>query len=118
MKNWKKFIAGLMLASLVFVPVGVFGAADDEGNDDFETQEAPTLSVETAINNVTNWTFVFVLTIAVLFLIFAGFQFITAGGDPEKLNKARSSLFYGAIGVGVAVMARGLVSFVRGLLGE
>jgi hypothetical protein len=117
MKTWKKFIAGLMLAGLVLVPVGVFGAADDD-DDDFETQEAPTLSVETAINNVTNWTFVFVLTIAVLFLIFAGFQFITAGGDPEKLNKARSSLFYGAIGVGVAVMARGLVSFVRGLLGE
>lgn len=116
MKNWKKFIAGLMLAFIVLVPVGVFGAADDD--DDFVTEEAPTLSVETAINNVTNWTFVFVLTIAVLFLIFAGFQFITAGGDPEKLNKARSSLFYGAVGVGVAVMARGLVSFVRGLLGE
>lgn len=113
----KKFIASLILFTLFLVPAGGFGATPDD-DDDFITEEAPTLSVETAINNITNWAFAFVLTIAVLFLIFAGFQFITAGGDPEKLTKARSSLFYGAIGVGVAVMARGLVSFVRGLLGE
>ncbi len=112
----KKIFASLMLATLILLPVGVFGATG--GDDDFTTEPAPTLSVETAINNITNWSFVFVLTIAVLFLIYAGFQFITANGDPEKITKARSSLFYGAIGVGVAVMARGLVSFVRGLLGK
>jgi len=116
----KKIFICLILTSVIFFPVFAIAAPDDDNddNDEVTTGHAPTIHLEEAITRVTNWTFVFVITIAVLFLLFAAFQFITAGGDPEKIAKARSSLFYGAIGVGVAVLAKGLVGFVRGLLGE
>ncbi len=116
----KKTIAILMLISLFLMPVFAFAAAgEDDGNDtDITTTHAPTINVEDAINRITNWTFVFVLTIAVLFLLYAGFQFITAGGDPDRVTKARNTLFYGVVGVAIAVLAKGLVSLVRGVLGE
>jgi heme/copper-type cytochrome/quinol oxidase subunit 2 len=76
----------------------------------------PTNSVEQAINNIMNWFFVIILIIAVIFLLFAGFLFITAGGDPDKVNTARQNVMYAMVGVAVAVLARGIVSLVQGLM--
>jgi hypothetical protein len=76
----------------------------------------PTNSVETAINNIMNWFFVIVLIVAVIFLLWAGFLFITAGGDPDKVNTARQNVMYAMVGVAVAVLAKGIVSLVQGLV--
>ena len=54
--------------------------------------------------------------IAVIFLLWAGFLFITAGGDPDKVNTARQNVMYAMVGVAVAVLARGIVSLVQGLM--
>lgn len=43
--------------------------------------------------------------VAVVFIIWSGFLFVTAGGSEEKLNKAKSTLTWTIIGLAVAVGA-------------
>jgi hypothetical protein len=41
------------------------------------------------------------IPIAVLFLVYAGFKFVLAQGNPEKLREARSNFLWTIIGIGI-----------------
>jgi fumarate reductase subunit D len=75
----------------------------------------PNTNFENTIGFLTNWFFAILLVVAVWFLLWAGFTFVTANGEPDKITKARSQVMYGLIGVLVAVMAKGIVGFAMGL---
>lgn len=66
-----------------------------------------------AIEKIITWLITIVLIVAALFIVFAAFTFITAGGDPEKLNTARNQVMYALIGVVVALLAHGLVLLIE-----
>ena len=117
----KLLISGMILFSLLGLAVcpAVSSAAltpPPTETDVTKTTAPPANSVETAINNIMNWFFVIVLIVAVIFLLWAGFLFITAGGDPDKVNTARQNVMYAMVGVAVAVLAKGIVSLVQGLV--
>lgn len=68
------------------------------------------------LETIGDWIFVIVLIIAVIFLIFAGYVFITGAGAPEKITKARNMLVWGLVGVAVAILAKGLITLVEQLI--
>lgn len=59
------------------------------------------------------------LPLAALFIILAGFQFVTAQGNAEKIKKARQTLTWTIIGaaviIGARVIAEAVVNFAKGL---
>lgn len=59
------------------------------------------------------------LAAVALFLVFiiAGFQFITAGGNPKQLELARNTLTYAIIGVVVIVSAYLILRIIQQLTG-
>lgn len=59
-----------------------------------------------------NWFFNIAIIIAALFLVYAGWQYVTAAGDEEKAKKGLSTLIYALIGVGIALLAKGLIYIV------
>jgi len=70
----------------------------------------------TLLNNIVNWVFVVVMVAAVIFIVLAGWQFITGGGDPQAVSQARNKLLYAAVGIIVAVLARGIVTAITSLV--
>jgi Type IV secretion system pilin len=54
--------------------------------------------------------------VSVLIIVIAGFQFVLSSGDPAKVAKARNTILYAAIGLGVSASAFVIVSFVIGKL--
>lgn len=50
--------------------------------------------------------------LAVAYIIYGGFMFTTAAGDPAKTKKARETIMYGIIGLVVALLAFAIVNFV------
>ena len=54
----------------------------------------------------------FVGIVSVIVIIIAGFQFITSGGDSNRVNKAKNALFYAMIGLLIVALAQFLVHFV------
>ena len=121
----KQFFLFLSVALLVFVMLGGSGlvvAVGETPPTSFFGGEIPAgpdsgekfLDV---VDNIVDWIFVIVLIGAVIFIVLAGWQFISGGGDPQALSQARNKLLWAAIGVMVAVLARGLVTAVKAIIG-
>jgi hypothetical protein len=70
------------------------------------------------LDNIVDWIFVIVLIGAVIFIVLAGWQFISGGGEPQGVSQARSKLLWAAVGIGVAVLSRGLIAAIRNLIGS
>src|SRR5262249_44088828 len=50
--------------------------------------------------------------ITVIIFVLSGYRFITSGGDPNNVNKARQSLIYAIVGLIVVVLSQALIKFV------
>ncbi|MDP2664512.1 MAG: hypothetical protein Q8O97_00880 [bacterium] len=68
------------------------------------------------IDTVTNWVFAVFITIAVIFILLAAFQFVTGGGKPEEISMARQKLIYVVIGIAIALLARALPLVLRNII--
>jgi hypothetical protein len=66
---------------------------------------------------VTNWVFYIMTLVAVLMIVFGGFTYITAAGDPAKAGKGKTILTYAIIGLAIALIAKLIPSLVRFILG-
>lgn len=51
-------------------------------------------------------------TIAVLMMVMGGIKYIIAKGNPGDLAKAKDTILYAAIGLGICIMAYSIVLFV------
>lgn len=74
------------------------------------------ISIWTILENALNWFFGIALTIAVIMLIYAGFTYITAGGNEDKIRIASKTIIFALIGVAIALLARGIPTFVQNFL--
>ncbi|MBU4315146.1 IPT/TIG domain-containing protein [Patescibacteria group bacterium] len=62
-------------------------------------------------------TFLTVLgIIAVVIVLYGGFVWMTAGGDPDKVKKAKDILINGGIGLGIFLLSWAITSFVLSAL--
>lgn len=58
---------------------------------------------------LATWITGFLAAIAVLFLMYAGYEYMTAGGEEEKLTHARNTALYTILGVVLMMFAYALV---------
>ena len=63
------------------------------------------------------WVFIVLIVMAVAFVLFAAFSYLTAGGDTEKVAKANKSLLFAAVAIIIGLIAKGVPSIVAGLFG-
>ncbi|MBI4119494.1 MAG: hypothetical protein HY456_01440 [Parcubacteria group bacterium] len=82
--------------------------------------QAPVTRIEDLIrvlNTLVNWLFAILMIIAVIFIFYAAYLYLTAGGDPEKVKTATKQLVFAAIAIAVALIAQGVKFVVSQLLG-
>ena len=129
-KITKSVVAGLMSLSLVLafaMPV-IVGAETDTYNtptidgydtptiDDLSGTGLGTASITTIIREGIG-IFMSILGVIVVFIIlWGGFIWMTAGGDPEKVNKAKKMIISGITGLIIIFAAWGIATFVIGAL--
>lgn len=68
--------------------------------------------VTNLLPSVATWLAGFLAALAVIFLIVAGFQFITAGGEPDKITQASKTAFYVLAGVLLSMFAYAIVYLI------
>ncbi|MDD5738908.1 MAG: pilin [Candidatus Pacebacteria bacterium] len=68
------------------------------------------------IYNITNWVFFIMTLVAVLMIVYGGFVYITAAGDPAKAGSGKSILTFAIIGLAIALIAKLIPSLVRFIL--
>ena len=75
----------------------------------------------TTLGNLVSILVTYLLPLAglllLLYLVFAGFQYLTSGGDPKKIEVAKQKLTSGIIGFIVVFISYWLVQLVARVLG-
>ena len=77
-----------------------------------QTCATGTTSIAGITKAVVSFISVIAGIIAVIMIVVAGLRFITANGDSNGISRARTALFYAAIGLAVAALAQVLVHLV------
>jgi hypothetical protein len=75
-------------------------------------------SFATVANNVVNFLSVTIaVPLTAIMVLVGAFQMTTSAGDPEKFSQGRKTLLYAAIGFAIAIIATGVTSIIKSILG-
>lgn len=85
-------------------------------------QTAPNIPITTGwvigfICNILSWMFWGLIVLSVAMALVAGYLYVTSAGNPEKVGRAGRTLMYAAIGIAVAIIAKGVPLLVGDFLG-
>lgn len=72
---------------------------------------------ENIIGNLISIFLIVIALAAFIFLLIAGFNYVTAGGDTGKAEKARTGILNAVIGIIIVLLAFSILQFVTGGLG-
>jgi hypothetical protein len=81
------------------------------GTADFSKATDGKTAIVTLANNAISLILLIIGIVAVFYLIFAGFQYLTAGGDADKVKKARAGIVNAVIGIVIILSAFLIVRF-------
>jgi len=109
----KKAIKGIISLGLILPAFALAQAASGVGGI---TGQAPVVGSGVQLNDIIitiiNWATGLLILLAVVFIIWAAFIYLTAGGDTEKVGKANKILIYAAVAIAIALLAQGIVFIV------
>lgn len=90
-------------------------------NFDIATKFAPAGKFDNVASLFTTIIYVLIFVagvVAIFFIVTAGIQMVTSGGDAKKLQAAGSRLTFAIIGLAVVVLAFIILGFVQKFLGS
>ena len=112
----KTILNVLTVVSLIAMPA-IAGA---QGNPPNQIPSGGITSVQGIYDKlivVSNWLFAFLLVFAVIFIIWAAWNYLTAAGDQNKVQKAKDGILYAIIAVAIAVLAKVIINVVANFFG-
>lgn len=114
--SWKIF------GWLCFITISIFlfakklsafeGAEFDPGGNIAKATKLPTKSPINITINTIKWALGLLGLVAVIFVIYGGFTWMTAAGNEERLKKAKEIIKAAVIGLVVILISWSLVTFV------
>lgn len=113
----KKFFVVLGLSMMVATPVLVSAQFDDPGGETPKVYFSTYAGAIKYVEKAANWLLYIVIALAVVFIIYAGFLYLTSGGDDEKTKAAKNYIVYAVIGIAIALLARGIVLLAKNFIG-
>jgi hypothetical protein len=98
-----------LIATVVFLPPALAATPAEP-----ITSESDVIN---ALGNVAGFMFNVFLGLAVIFVIFAAFLYLTATGDTNRLNQAKNVLIYSIVAIVIALLAGGVTTLVQNIIG-
>ena len=68
------------------------------------------------LERVINGLIILATPVVVIMVLWAAYQFMVSGGNPDKVIKARQTILWAAVGYGILLLARGITFIVQQLL--
>lgn len=116
--------AGLSLAAPVLVSAnnittsvcsGVTDAAGPDGTCPTSGNTSdPSTNLKSIATTIIKYFSYIVGVIAIIFILYGGFKYITSGGDSSKVTTAKNAIIYAIIGLIIVALAQFIVNFVLG----
>lgn len=74
-------------------------------------------SVEALINSIIDFLVIMALALSSLMVVLAGYYFVTASGDPKKIEAGKKIILYTLIGLGIIMFAKAVNSILKLVIG-
>jgi len=75
------------------------------------------ITFEELIEKLIDFIFWVAVAITPLMIILAGFFFLTAAGDPQKVSTAKSIIMWTFVGLAIVLLAKGIISVIKQIIG-
>lgn len=119
MKKLVLSIAASILFALTLVPAPAYASSNWGGctekitDASGKTAEIATLRcLPVVFGNLVNAALMFVGTVAVILIVYAGIQFVTSGGDQKKVAQARQIITYALIGLVLVLCSFAIIAII------
>jgi type IV secretory pathway VirB2 component (pilin) len=109
-------VLGYSLAGVMLSAANGFAAINFDTGDKAKGLQGGTSVGEQAFVSLIVSFLGFITLIAVLYVLWAGFQILTAGGDEEKVKKGRTTIIQVVIGIVIMWLAYALVKWIMSAL--
>lgn len=123
MKSFKKFFTYCFVLIIIFIGASFlfsFSVLAEGGGTTGSgiSLESPinATSFTTLADNIIDFLIKIGAPIAVIVVIYAGFLFMTSGGNEEKVTKAKSALTWAVVGLAVLIVAKSVTTILNELL--
>ena len=73
-------------------------------------------SFEDIINNIVDFIYTISLAVVPLMIVWAGVLYVTSGGNPDQITKAKNIIIYTLAGFAVVLLSKGFVVIIEQLL--
>lgn len=93
---------------------GLVYAAGDMGLSTVNQYDPPARCLPCTIMMIINYVLAIVGVVALAYIVYGGFLYITSNGDSSQVDKAKNIVIYAVIGIVVIGVAAALVNFVVG----
>lgn len=91
-------------------------ATDSDGNDACHavtsSSQGGALTPMVIVTRGINIALVVLGGVSALMIVYAGFRFTLAGGDPQAVKAARNTILYAVAGLVIAILSYGIVSWI------
>lgn len=118
MKIVKSLVLPTIILFLLFMPVFSYDVSEASNNELFGERTPIDPAGRDLWEFITEAVNIFlgvVVALSVIMLIYAGFTYITGGGDEKKVGASFKMILYALVGVVVALLSRVLVSVIEQL---
>jgi len=100
------------IISISLLPKTALGVQFDPGGNIAKATKLPTKSPVSITVNFIKWALGFLGLVAVIFIIYGGFTWMTAAGNEERVKKAKEVIKAAVIGLVVVLASWMLIFFV------
>lgn len=70
-------------------------------------------TIEELIKKIVEFLQQLALVVTALVIVLAGFYFVTAAGEPAKVNQGKKMILYALIGLAIILMAQGIIELIE-----
>ena len=119
LKTSNFFQVGFLILTMLVVLSGPQFALAQMGIDVVDGYEGSNQrDLPSAIMTIINYVLVIVGVVALAYLVYGGFLYITSHGDSGQVDQAKSTIINAVIGIVVIGVAAALVNFVVGAVAQ
>lgn len=111
----RQMVSGSMIATAIVLLSGVIRKWLFKPAEDLNVQVVQASDTVRLITNITNMLLGAVAGVALVALIWSGYQYLSARGQPEKIVQAKRAGTYALIGLSISILAYFIVDLVAGI---
>ncbi|HRY62278.1 MAG TPA: TrbC/VirB2 family protein [Candidatus Paceibacterota bacterium] len=111
-KIFYKILINATVLSVLALPFFIYADAPGVGSDSLNPLGSNTGSLEQFVTNIIKVLLNIAIPITALAIVYIGFWFVTAKGNPGELSKAKDALLWTLVGFAILLGARAIVGII------